>query len=642
MFGSITVTVFATLVVCNGFFDDDATTSTRNRLTTVGGQTNVPVITLNSQSNIPTTSTRAEKIDSKHVSIIENNPHFENLTKFIHEEFEKLFSQKMLAFKKKLNNTYRLFELDLEKLSNKFDNETMILKDQFTNMTETCKAATAELADVKKDVDNLNYEYFGYSLALKYEVEMLRKDVNDSFDLIWAENKTILNIYSKQELMTTELDFLRQQFDVLNNSSLYLVQEKLNKLTNNSRSLNKSHISLHEDLTDLKQKYKNDSEKISENNRLVENKFNVLTTIIHSLNMSFDSFQTELYEHVEISKNESRKQKKTDGILLSEIMKLKGEFNILSDNTTSLNKYRIAAEQNKAVIDAKRSQMETDIVVLQKCLNSVPTLSNDTKHLEKVIQDNNYKLASMKSEINARSQDFLALLDMIQKTDRKLEYTTLRLTEQQNITYSNLEQNISQCFEQVNKMDQHLENKMKTIEKAQNVAAYKALLEEVHNISEKARETDNDVDKRILRLQSNQSNITQQLEQTAQKAVVTACSINANVSHGQAIPFKKIRTAHGINNTKSLEKSGIFTAEKAGLYLITVFIQTNTTRYSFNILKNNYTIADAFSSMPGYYQTTSTSIIERLEVNDIISLSPRHFHMYVFGGEESCLSILQV
>lgn len=125
-------------------------------------------------------------------------------------------------------------------------------------------------------------------------------------------------------------------------------------------------------------------------------------------------------------------------------------------------------------------------------------------------------------------------------------------------------------------------------------------------------------------------------------AVVTACSINANVSHGQAIPFKKIRTAHGINNTKSLEKSGIFTAEKAGLYLITVFIQTNTTRYSFNILKNNYTIADAFSSMPGYYQTTSTSIIERLEVNDIISLSPRHFHMYVFGGEESCLSILQV
>lgn len=36
-------------------------------------------------------------------------------------------------------------------------------------------------------------------------------------------------------------------------------------------------------------------------------------------------------------------------------------------------------------------------------------------------------------------------------------------------------------------MDQHLENKMKTIEKAQNVAAYKALLEEVHNISEKGK-----------------------------------------------------------------------------------------------------------------------------------------------------------
>ncbi|CAC5379749.1 unnamed protein product [Mytilus coruscus] len=286
--------------------------------------------------------------------------------------------------------------------------------------------------------------------------------------------------------------------------------------------------------------------------------------------------------------------------------------------------------------------MEKDIVVLQKWLENVPTLCNDTKHLEKAIQDNNYKLASMKNKINARSQDFLALLDMIQKTDRKLENKTLRLTELQNITYSNLEQNISHCFEQVNKMDQHLENKIKTIEKAQNIATYKALLEEVHKISEKAKETDDNVDKRILSLQSNQSNITLQLEQAAQKAVLTACSLNANVSHGQAIPFKNIRTVHGISNTTSLEIGGIFTAEKDGLYLITVFIQTNTTRHSFNILKNNIIIADAFSSMPGYYQTTSTSIIERLEVNDTLSLSPRHFHIYVFGGEESCLSILQV
>lgn len=640
MFGSITVTVFATLVACNGFLVDDST-STTNGLP-VGGHTNVSVTPFNKQINVPTTSITTEKIDSTYVSTIENNTHFENLTKFIHEEFEKLFSQKMLAFEQILNNTYRSFESDLEKLSNKFDNETMILKDQFTNMTETCKAAKAELADVKKDIENQNKEYLVYSLAFKNEVDELRKDVNDSFDLISAENKTTVNIYSKQELMTTELDVLRQQFDVLTNTSLYLIQEKINKLANNSIALNDSHIILHKDLSDLKQKYKNDSEEIAENNRLVENKFNVLNTNIHSLNVSFDSFQTELYEHVEILKIESTKQKNDAGILLSEIMMLKGKFGILSINTTSLNKYMIAAEQNKTVIDAKRSQMEKDIGILQKGLNSVPTLSNHTKHLEKVIQDNNYKLASMKNEINARSQDFLALLDMIQKTDRKMENTTLRLTWQQSITYSNLEQNISQCFEQVNKMDQHLENKIKTIEKAQNVAAYKELLEEVHNISEKAKETNNDVDKRILSLQSNQSNITHQLEQATQKAVVTACSLNANVSHGQAIPFKKIRTVHGISSTSSLEKSGIFTAEKAGLYLITVFVQTNTTRYSFDILKNNYTIADAFSSMPGYYQTTSTSIIERLEVNDTISLSPRHFHMYVFGGEESCLSILQV
>ncbi|CAC5379750.1 unnamed protein product [Mytilus coruscus] len=189
MSGSITVTVFATLVACNGFLVDD-TTSTRNGLMAVSGQTNVPVTTFNSQSNVPTTSISAEKIDSPYLSTIKNNLHFENLTNFVHEEFEKLFLQKMLAFDQNLTNTYQSLKLDLEKLSYKFDNETMILKDQFTNMTKTCKTATTELTDVKKEMEKLNEKYFGYSLEFKNEVDELRQDVvhNDSFDFNWAEN----------------------------------------------------------------------------------------------------------------------------------------------------------------------------------------------------------------------------------------------------------------------------------------------------------------------------------------------------------------------------------------------------------------------------------------------------------------------
>jgi hypothetical protein len=58
------------------------------------------------------------------------------------------------------------------------------------------------------------------------------------------------------------------------------------------------------------------------------------------------------------------------------------------------------------------------------------------------------------------------------------------------------------------------------------------------------------------------------------------------------------------------------------------------------VKKNTNTIADGYSSLTDCYQTASVTVMEQLAVNDTISVSARS-SMHVYGGIESCLTILQ-
>jgi len=107
------------------------------------------------------------------------------------------------------------------------------------------------------------------------------------------------------------------------------------------------------------------------------------------------------------------------------------------------------------------------------------------------------------------------------------------------------------------------------------------------------------------------------------------------------IQFTDVKIVNGIHNTDSIRNSGIFTCENPGLYLISVYIQTNTTQSGYYVKKNTNTIANGYSSLTDFYQTTSVTVMEQLTVNDTISVSARS-SMHVYGGIESCLTILQI
>ena len=100
---------------------------------------------------------------------------------------------------------------------------------------------------------------------------------------------------------------------------------------------------------------------------------------------------------------------------------------------------------------------------------------------------------------------------------------------------------------------------------------------------------------------------------------------------------------NGISTTGvgKIKQTGTFTCETAGVYLISAFVMTNTNGAVTIMYKNNNAIGYGFCSLNGNYQTTTVVVLERLDVNDTISIKANS-NMRIYGGEQTCLSVVQI
>ena len=105
--------------------------------------------------------------------------------------------------------------------------------------------------------------------------------------------------------------------------------------------------------------------------------------------------------------------------------------------------------------------------------------------------------------------------------------------------------------------------------------------------------------------------------------------------------FRDVKLANGIRNLDSLQTNGIFTCEKAGLYLVAAYSQSDSDDGAFDVYKNDKKIADAAFSRPTYYQTVTAIVSVSLNTNDKVYVKKhRNFHDY--PKFESCLTIIQL
>ena len=112
---------------------------------------------------------------------------------------------------------------------------------------------------------------------------------------------------------------------------------------------------------------------------------------------------------------------------------------------------------------------------------------------------------------------------------------------------------------------------------------------------------------------------------------------------GSIVRFNMVKVMNGISTTGvgKIKLTGTFTCETAGVYLISVFIMTNTNGAITEMYRNNNVIANGYFSLNGHYQTTTVVVLQRLDVNDIISIRAVG-NMYIYGGFNGCLSVVQI
>lgn len=129
-------------------------------------------------------------------------------------------------------------------------------------------------------------------------------------------------------------------------------------------------------------------------------------------------------------------------------------------------------------------------------------------------------------------------------------------------------------------------------------------------------------------------------------AAFTSCSLDKTYPANSKILFPRVKTKSGVSDStlSALGSSGIFKCEKAGLYLISAFLMTNTKEYfRVDLYLNGASSTAFFSSVAGgnSYQTSTISYLKYLELKDTLYIRTEP-SAHIWGGDMSCFSFLQL
>lgn len=312
-------------------------------------------------------------------------------------------------------------------------------------------------------------------------------------------------------------------------------------------------------------------------------------------------------------------QAKNWNILRTECKDLKTENNLLKMKVDSLDRKHSHLENYTNVLKQELTSLQQlkGITHLQTVLN----VRNETTILRKELKITNNSLNSLRNDAEARKQDFVALLNKADSTEQKLEFSIMafddKLEYQENQTklVMKLMQDEMQKFGTYqNQTFKHIEENLTAVEGIQNVSVGKLELE-IHNMSN--------------------------------RAALTVCAKYKSYSSGDYIIFPYVKTRYGVSNStvSALGNSGKFKCEKAGLYLLSASLTTNTKTYvQIQMHRNNgeQLVLIAFPEITGYsYRTNTFSFLQHLNMHDILYMQA-DTTATIYGNQWSCISFLQL
>lgn len=206
------------------------------------------------------------------------------------------------------------------------------------------------------------------------------------------------------------------------------------------------------------------------------------------------------------------------------------------------------------------------------------------------------KISSLISSNNARSQDFLALLNQINKRSNKvdgeismLNSTTVTESKANTVVLGKIHMDLNQAMKEISELQFYVN----------------------------------------------------------QTVAVSSCKkTDESLSGNTVIKFDLIKSIYGISNVDSFKSSGIFKCEIAGLYLITATIMSTSSYAEFSIHVNGQRFERILFQIPSPgstdYQTGTGNLAIHLSVGDTVMVKT-DTTMTVFGENMlSCITIIKL
>ena len=236
-----------------------------------------------------------------------------------------------------------------------------------------------------------------------------------------TQNNTVLK--DKVALLERKLTTLQNRqcdLDIRNQTShlekeLKITDNKLNAVINDANARKQDFIALFQTLTGLNQNYTT----LKNNVIQLERNFTIENTKCRNETSQLEKALQKTNNKLYAAKYDANSRNQSFIALSGTVAGLIQNSTVLKDNVIKLER-NFTIEHTKCYLRFR----------------------NVTSHLAKALEITNNKVNVITNDANARKQDFIALLQMVQSTEQRLENSTRSLEASQNMTFLKLQTEI--------------------------------------------------------------------------------------------------------------------------------------------------------------------------------------------------------
>ena len=442
------------------------------------------------------------------------NESIQSKNKLKEEEINKLTKDKII-----LNEKINELNKEINELKNKSikanESELQTLNETLNELNLTNEQLTAQLDDINNKYKNKSDEYQNLNNKYKKLVNDINilKDTNGKLNLkLTSTNNELKLLYKKNENLSNEL-----------NEKEKLFGENLNKSEINSKLLDDYKIKLNN--------IKKENMELNKNNILINENNQKLKTNIKLLTEDNDQLKTQIQKE-----------------LIPKINNYEAKINYLTKENNSKEK----------IINSNNITNTKINLSLNKNLEEIKTLKNETEQKNKEILDLNDEMNKLKEKINEKDKEIIKLKQEI----KNINDDTVNKKDEYNNELNILNNKLSN---QKNSNDEHLKK----------IQDLNSKIKKIQNDSNKLTEKNTELLNKILLYKEQISNLTEINEELKIKNKSEINELNDKIKRQTINANSETNSQLNLLSINCDEVSEIFNKFQKEIESIQTYLNTN-------------------------------------------------------------------